>query len=82
MAPKTARFRAEDLVLVAPAHRWKNPPRIGAVVQLNSGGPDMLVVALDHDMRTCAWRHDDGLTSEFEFSYRMLKPSGQPPASD
>jgi uncharacterized protein YodC (DUF2158 family) len=69
-------YPASDLVLVAPAYRWQKPPMIGDVVRLNSGSPPMLIVSADGDVRTCAWRHDDGLVSEFDFDYQALRPAG------
>jgi uncharacterized protein YodC (DUF2158 family) len=34
---------------------------IGAVVQLNSGGPEMTVMAIEADVITCAWFSKDVL---------------------
>lgn len=68
-------FRLADLRVVGLAYRWPTPPGLGAEVMLNSGGPRMTIVDLDGDNRTCAWRQDDGLVSEFDFSFRTLRPA-------
>lgn len=70
-----AAFRLTDLRVVARAYRWPAPPGLGAEVVLNSGGPRMTIVDLDGDTRTCAWRDCDGLVSEFDFSFRTLRPA-------
>ncbi|MDP1630200.1 MAG: DUF2158 domain-containing protein [Caulobacter sp.] len=64
------RFSAKAITRVARAdsfHDAREPAlRIGDVVQLNSGGPAMLVVDFEDDSVVAAWRTANGV-EEVEF---------------
>jgi uncharacterized protein YodC (DUF2158 family) len=69
---KTTHFESDSLSLIAPAENFQNAHepnlRIGNTVQLNSGGPAMLVVDfLDSDRVVVAWRNENGEAVETEF---------------
>ncbi|WP_417515808.1 hypothetical protein [Minwuia sp.] len=57
---KRAQLSVESLKVVARAERFRHPSEndlgLGAVVKLNSGGPNMMVVDLEGDDVTVAWR--------------------------
>lgn len=72
---KASNFKTSDLVKVGDAFDWPAVPGHGAEVELNSGGPRMLIVDCDGETRLCEWRDGDDL-HRHAFSYRMLKPFG------
>lgn len=51
-------------------YRWLEPPRWGARVTMRDGGPEMLIVDLRGNYRTCAWPGH-----ELELHYDMLSPT-------
>jgi hypothetical protein len=61
-------FSLNKLSMVARAESFRNlrepPLQIGDYVQLNGGGPILLLVAIDGENVTVAWRHADGEVSE------------------
>lgn len=65
---KRRAFPVDRLEIVAPASvfRFEHEPPVGvgSVVRLNSGGPRMLVVDIDGDSLTTAWRGSDGGITE------------------
>lgn len=65
---KTGRFRARDLVVVAQPGAFQDPREppltIGDRARLNSGGTILLVVAVDGDDLTVAWRDRSGVAHE------------------
>lgn len=69
------RFPAGDLIKIGEAHAWARPPGVGAAVELNSGGPRMVVVDTDGgDIVTCAWEFTPDCIREAAFDWRCLKP--------
>lgn len=62
-------FNENELVKIGDAYAWPEPPTIGAAVELNSGGPRMVIVDLDGDDRICAWAG-----GEATFKWQILKP--------
>ena len=63
MSFKSRLFRAECLSLIAKAESFQDPRepqlRMGDWVQLNSGGPRTLIVNIEIDEITIAWRNGD-----------------------
>jgi hypothetical protein len=61
-------FKLIDLVLIAGPEAYQDPREpplaVGDCVQLNSGGAVLLVVAVDGDNLTVAWRDQAGETHE------------------
>ena len=49
--------------------------KIGDVVVLNSGGPDMTIVEIDGDKATCWWQGHFGDVDQHEFPIACLKPA-------
>lgn len=66
-----------DLVKVADRFPWPERPSIGEAVQLNSGGPRMVILYFDRDdgdHAICEFRNADD-TAELEcFPWVCLKP--------
>jgi uncharacterized protein YodC (DUF2158 family) len=64
-------FRASDLAKIAAAESFQHPSesllRIGSIIQLNSGGPKMMVVDYDGINVLAAWRDSEGAVQEGSF---------------
>lgn len=63
-------IRASDLHRVGEAYNWPERPEWGSRVQLNSGGPEMLIVADADGRAVCAWAY-----GEATFDHRCLRPA-------
>jgi uncharacterized protein YodC (DUF2158 family) len=68
-------FQESDLEKVGDPYPWSDPPGVGDAVELNSGGPRMVIVdtAGGFDM-TCAWEYTPRVIRESSFDWRCLKP--------
>ena len=65
---KSLFFQASELALIAGAQTFQHASepelRVGDVVQLNSGSPRMMVVDVEHETITVAWRDENGFPIE------------------
>jgi uncharacterized protein YodC (DUF2158 family) len=65
------RINASCLTLISASESFsdgREPQlQLGNLVQLNSGGPTMIVADIDGTNAICAWRDHDGETHEHDF---------------
>jgi len=77
LGTRRERFRAADLVLVAPAGRRRSKLQVGSRVRLSSGGPVVTVVDVREDERvTISWRGGSGLVYETDLPEVCLQLVG------
>lgn len=68
---RSGSFHESELIKIGGPYPWPAPPIVGDAVELNSGGPRMLILEMDGDHAICDW---EGSAGECRFSWVCLKP--------